>query len=67
MPITMTRAVQVPLPIPASAATSRPRRRTRRTVRRARTPQRLCDNCRGPVARGEGFLTCVVCGLHRAA
>ena len=67
MPITMTRAVQVPLPLPASATASRSRRRPRRPMRRPRTPQRLCDNCRGPVALGEGFLTCVVCGQHRAA
>ena len=67
MPITMTRAVQVPLPLPAPAMASRSRRRARRSLRRPRTPQRLCDNCRGPVALGEGFLTCVVCGQHRAA
>ncbi len=75
MPITMTRGIQVPLALPTAPATAQPtthatpnpRRRIRPAMPRRRPAQRFCDNCRGPVARGEGFLTCVVCGLRRAA
>jgi hypothetical protein len=71
MPITMTRAVQVPLPLagpPAGATAASPsRRHAPRALPRPRPAPRFCDNCRGPIARGEGFLTCVVCGRHRAA
>ena len=76
MPITMTRGIQVPLALPTAPAdhagrrthaTPNPRRRVRPAMPRRRPAPRFCDNCRGPVATGEGFLTCVVCGLRRAA
>ena len=75
MPITMTRGIQVPLALPTAPATTpagapatpNPRRRVRPAMPRRRPEPRFCDNCRGPVATGEGFLTCVVCGLRRAA
>ena len=75
MPITMTRGIQVPLALPTTLpttpagahATPNPRRRIRPAMPRRRPAPRFCDNCRGPVATGEGFLTCVVCGLRRAA
>lgn len=68
MPVIMTRGIQVPLPLPGASAPSLPRRQGRPERRRYRrvTP-RHCPDCRGPMATGEGFTTCVVCGLRRAA
>ena len=75
MSVLMTRGVQVPLPlspapaVPAASpkrapAGARPRRRGR-PLRRPRLDP--CPVCRGPLAMGEGYITCVVCGLRRAA
>ena len=68
MPVLMTRAAQLALALPGL---KRERRRAARP-RRRRPPLRLrrlppCPLCRGPVAAGEGYATCVVCGDRRAA
>ena len=78
MPVVMTRGIQVPLPFPDYLSPGVPRRQarpgwpSRRTrpatlSRRAQTLRHGCPDCRGPLAAGEGFVTCVVCGLRRAA
>jgi hypothetical protein len=67
MAVLKIRGVQVRLPITAALAAPA-RRDARHRSRPSRPPQiRHCPDCRGPVAIGEGYALCVVCGRRRAA
>lgn len=63
----LTRGAQVPLPLALPRA-SVPRARVHTSARPLRRPRiGSCPVCHGPLAAGEGYVTCVVCGLRRAA